>query len=78
MALAMVERDLGHAVALGAAREMVLFLVRPGGQSQFSAPLDLQARARRTDLVELPPWLEARLDRAFRIRTTPRRALRRT
>jgi transcriptional regulator GlxA family with amidase domain len=62
MALAIVERDLGRAVAIGVAREMVLFLVRPGGQSQFSGPLDLQARAINNDLRALPPWLEARLD----------------
>lgn len=61
MALAIVERDLGHAIALAVARELVLFLVRPGNQSQFSAPLDLQARALATDLRELVPWIEARL-----------------
>lgn len=63
MALAIVERDLGRDVAMSVAREMVLFLVRPGGQPQFSAPLDLQARASQTDLRELGPWLESRLDR---------------
>lgn len=61
MALALVERDLGHGVALAVARELVLFLVRPGNQAQFSAPLDLQARAVATDLRELVPWIEARL-----------------
>jgi len=61
MALAIVERDLGHDIAIAVARELVLFLVRPGGQSQFSAPLDLQARARDTSLRALAPWLEVRL-----------------
>jgi len=61
MALAMVERDLGRAAALKIARELVLFLVRPGGQSQFSAPLNLQARSAATDLSRLPFWLESRL-----------------
>ncbi|MCB1383680.1 MAG: GlxA family transcriptional regulator [Notoacmeibacter sp.] len=42
MALAMVEHDLGHAVAMAAARDLVVFLRRPGGQAQFSAPLSLQ------------------------------------
>lgn len=61
MALALVERDLGQRIAMQVAREMVLFLVRPGGQAQFSAPLDLQEKALHSDLRALPPWLEARL-----------------
>lgn len=39
LALALVEDDLGRAVAHAVAQEMVLFLRRPGGQSQFSVPL---------------------------------------
>jgi transcriptional regulator GlxA family with amidase domain len=38
-ALAMVEADCGRAVALQVARELVVFLKRPGGQSQFGAQL---------------------------------------
>src|SRR5206468_2303115 len=37
LALAMVEEDCGRDVALAVARELVLFLRRPGGQAQFSA-----------------------------------------
>ena len=36
LALALVEHDHGAAVARGVARELVVFLQRPGGQSQFS------------------------------------------
>jgi transcriptional regulator GlxA family with amidase domain len=61
MMLAIVERDLGQRVAMAVAREMVLFLVRPGNQTQFSAPLDLQSRAQHSDLRRLPPWLELHL-----------------
>jgi transcriptional regulator GlxA family with amidase domain len=61
LALALVARDLGPDIALGVARMLVLHLVRPGGQSQFSAPLAYQARA-GGDLARLVPWLEARLD----------------
>lgn len=43
LALALVEADLGQAVALAVARDLVLFLRRPGGQSQFSAGLKAQA-----------------------------------
>jgi transcriptional regulator GlxA family with amidase domain len=39
LALALVEEDLGPQTALDVARELVLFLRRPGSQSQFSVPL---------------------------------------
>lgn len=42
LALALVEADLGREVALAVARQLVVFLKRPGGQSQFSATLALQ------------------------------------
>jgi transcriptional regulator GlxA family with amidase domain len=43
LALALVEEDLGRALALAVARYLVVFLKRPGGQAQFSAALALQA-----------------------------------
>lgn len=39
LALALVEDDLGRGTAHAVARELVLFLRRPGSQSQFSVPL---------------------------------------
>jgi transcriptional regulator GlxA family with amidase domain len=39
LALALVEDDLGREVAHSVARELVMFLRRPGSQSQFSVPL---------------------------------------
>ncbi len=39
LALALVEEDLGSDLALEVARILVMFLHRPGGQSQFSAAL---------------------------------------
>ena len=42
LALALVEEDFGRDLALAVARYMVLFLKRPGGQSQFSAHLAAQ------------------------------------
>jgi transcriptional regulator GlxA family with amidase domain len=41
LALALIEEDLGAAIAKAVAREMVVYYRRPGGQSQFSALLDL-------------------------------------
>ncbi len=61
LALALVEEDLGRSVALATARELVLFLKRPGGQSQFSAELRAQERA-AGPLAELPQWLGEHLD----------------
>ncbi|MCP3822706.1 GlxA family transcriptional regulator [Streptomyces sp. A3M-1-3] len=45
MALAMVAEDHGQELALATARMMVMYLKRPGGQSQFSVPLSLQTPA---------------------------------
>ncbi len=42
LALALVEEDLGRDIALRVARQLVMFLKRPGGQSQFSAHLEAQ------------------------------------
>jgi len=56
LALALVEEDEGREVALHVAREMVLFLRRPGGQSQFSAQLATQA-ADREPLRDLQAWI---------------------
>ena len=43
LTLAMVEADHGRNVALSVAREMVVFMQRQGGQSQYSGPLKAQA-----------------------------------
>jgi transcriptional regulator GlxA family with amidase domain len=46
LALALVEEDLDRDAALAIARHLVLFLRRPGNQSQFSATLAARAPAR--------------------------------
>ena len=43
LALALIEEDWGHDVAVQVARRHVLFMIRPGGQSQFSTQLEAQA-----------------------------------
>ena len=50
LALALVEEDLGRDAALGIARELVVFLKRPGGQAQFSTTLSLQRGGAFDDL----------------------------
>lgn len=61
MTLALVEEDLGGEVALAVARELVVFLKRPGGQAQFSAALAVQ-QAERPALRELQGWIATHLD----------------
>lgn len=43
LALALVEEDFGRALALDVARDLVVYLKRPGGQSQFSVHLASQS-----------------------------------
>lgn len=52
LALAMIEADLGRKVTLAIARRHVVFRIRPGGQSQFSAELAAQS-ADNTKLQKL-------------------------
>lgn len=56
LALALVEEDFGRDLALEVATEMVVFLKRPGGQSQFSAHL-LSERTTRPNIRELQNWI---------------------
>lgn len=52
LALAMVEEDWGRSVALAVAQELVLYLKRPGGQSQFSRLLEAQRHDDRFGSLE--------------------------
>jgi transcriptional regulator GlxA family with amidase domain len=56
LSLAMLEEDYGHEAALATARQLVMFLVRPGGQSQFSHMLSRQAISSQP-LRELQVWM---------------------
>jgi transcriptional regulator GlxA family with amidase domain len=55
LALAMVEQDWGRDLALVVARRLVIFVKRPGGQSQFSAPL--RSQAAEGPLATLLQWI---------------------
>lgn len=61
LALALVEEDLGPAAALAVARQLVMFVRRPGGQAQFSTGLAAQA-AGHAPLRELQAWMADHLD----------------
>ncbi len=56
LALALVTEDLGRDVALTTARQLVMFVQRPGGQSQFSVQLATQA-AERDPIRHLQGWI---------------------
>lgn len=47
LALALIEHDHGAALARNVARRLVVYYRRPGGQSQFSALLELEPRSDR-------------------------------
>ena len=56
LALALVEEDHGREAALTVARHLVMFLRRPGNQTQFSAQLSAQV-AQREPLRDLQQWI---------------------
>ncbi len=58
LALSLVEDDHGTEVAQTVARWMVLYLRRPGGQTQFAAPVWMP-RARRTPIRDVQEAIEA-------------------
>ena len=60
MALAMIAEDVGEAVARRVAQELVVFHRRPGGQSQFSALLEIDRPDGR--FAGLLGWARERLD----------------
>jgi transcriptional regulator GlxA family with amidase domain len=60
LALALIADDLGEDVARKSAQELVVYHRRPGGQSQFSALLDIERAEGR--FTELLAWARERLD----------------
>jgi transcriptional regulator GlxA family with amidase domain len=73
LALALVEEDLGRDVALEIARWLVLFVRRPGGQSQFSSHLAGQ-RPRAGPLRDVTGWIQHNLAADLRVEALAERA----
>jgi len=67
MALALVEGDYGQALAARIARNLVVYLRRPGGQAQFSEPLALQQKSNPGDYGRLIELVESSLNRSWTI-----------
>ena len=62
LALALIQEDLGPRVSLAVARELVMYLKRPGGQEQYSEPLRFQTRS-MDSFADLIAWICSHLDR---------------
>ena len=72
LAMALIEDDHGSRLALQVARQLVLYLRRPGGQSQFSAALSLQLSDRQP-LRELQSWVLENLDKPLSVQSLAER-----
>ena len=64
--LFLVQKDFGHQVAMQVARNMVVFLKRTGGQSQYSEVLRNQA-GQSSFLTELIPWIINNIEKDLRV-----------
>jgi transcriptional regulator GlxA family with amidase domain len=73
LALALIEDDLGHKVAMDVARTLVMFLKRPGDQAQFSTLLDVQAHADKR-FSGLLAWIAGHLDADLSVEALAERA----
>ncbi|MDB5984839.1 MAG: Transcriptional regulator GlxA family, contains an amidase domain and an AraC-type DNA-binding [Pseudomonas sp.] len=66
LALALVEEDHGSRVSLEVARQLVVFLKRPGGQRQFSRTLKAQMPTNRS-FADLVAWISDNLDKPLSV-----------
>ncbi len=73
LALALVEDDYGTDIAQTVARWLVLYLRRPGGQTQFAAPVWMP-RAKRAPIREVQELIEAEPGGLHRISELAQRA----
>jgi transcriptional regulator GlxA family with amidase domain len=64
LALALVQEDCGREIAMSVARQLVVYMKRPGGQAQFSELLDARANDNAGAFAELHDWLAQHLDDA--------------
>ena len=72
LALALIEEDVGRAASLLVARELVVYLRRPGGQAQYSEPLEFEAKSLGR-LADVARWIAVNLHRPITIEALARR-----
>lgn len=73
LSLAMVEEDFGRDIALSVARQLVLYLKRPGNQSQFSIMLTHQ-KADYQPIGEIQDWIIEHLEGNLTVEMLAKRA----
>lgn len=73
LALALIEDDLGRATAMQIARDLALFLLRPGSAPQHSPALQAQTDA-SARLRELMAWVQGRLTHDLSVEALARQA----
>ena len=72
LALAMIAQDLGEPIARQTAQQLVVYRRRPGGQSQFSALLEMERPEGR--FAPLLAWARERLGERLDVETLAERA----
>lgn len=73
LSLALIEEDYGPSVSLAVARELVVYLRRPGGQAQFSEPLRFETQS-PDRLADVTGWIAANLDKPITVAVLAERA----
>ncbi|HDR9759637.1 TPA: GlxA family transcriptional regulator [Burkholderia cepacia] len=66
LTLAFVEQDFGRNLALAVARDLVIYLKRPGGQSQFSDVLNSQMTA-APEIRDVQTWVSSNLSKPLQL-----------
>lgn len=73
LALSLIEEDYGRHVSLTVARQLVVYLKRPGGQEQYSEPLRFQTES-VSRFSELTTWIHAHLNNDLSVEALAGRA----
>jgi transcriptional regulator GlxA family with amidase domain len=73
LSLALIEEDFGSRAALAVARELVVYLKRPGGQEQYSEPLKFQTSSNDA-FSELIGWMIGHLHHDLSVETLAAKA----
>lgn len=73
LALALIEEDLGTQAAMAVARELVVYLKRPGNQEQYAEPLRYQADS-ADRIAEVGPWIAGHLQHELTLEALAERA----
>ena len=73
LSLALIEEDFGPREALSVARELVVYLKRPGGQEQFSEPLQFQTQS-HDRFADLAAWIQGHLRQDLSVESLAERA----